>query len=304
MNFKMLETNLKQLLHFDTFFNKGFNSLRLIGDINLFSTFSIPMKFQVLKIFLFSVLVSFAQGEMNLSTVEKIPLKAERFVGTDNFGSIYFIKNRTLHKKSTTENLEYKDFQLGTIGNVDILNPLRITVFYPQYQTAVILDNRLNEIRRISFAMEPPFLNVVNATTAADNRLWTFNENSQQLEAYNFRDKVNFTLSRPIAEKYITQQSNFNFCYVLTEKKLRVYNIYGSLINSIPAEGVRKISLSNDKIIVLKKEGLSLLTENLSVETAIKTPDLTIKDLYLIDDFLYIYDGEIIHKMKLTKTQN
>lgn len=292
------------MLHFDSYFNKGFNSLRIIGDINLFSTFSFPMKFQVLKIFLFSVLVSFAQGEMNLSTVEKIPLKAERFVGTDNFGSIYFIKNRTLHKKSSSETFEFRDFQLGTIGNVDILNPLRITVFYPQYQTAVILDNRLNEIRRISFAMEPPFLNVVNATTAADNRLWTFNENSQQLEAYNFRDKVNFTLSRPIAEKYITQQSNFNFCYVLTEKKLRVYNVYGSLINSIPAEDVKKISLSNDKILVLKEDALFLLTENLSVETAIKTPDLTIKDLYLSDDFLYIYGGEIIHKMKLTKTQN
>lgn len=262
------------------------------------------MKHFFTYLFIFNLVTTFAQGEIKLSTVEKIPLKAERLVGVDNFGNIYFIKNRTLHKKSTTENLEYKDFQLGTIGNVDILNPLRITVFYPQYQTAVILDNKLNEIRRIPFSMEPPFLNVINATTAADNRLWTFNENSQQLEAYNFRDKVNFTLSRPIAEKYITHQSNFNFCYVLTEKKLRVYNVYGSLINSIPAEDVKKISLSNDKIIMLKKESLVLLTENLSVETAIKTPDLTIKDLYLSDDFLYIYDGEIIHKMKLTKTQN
>lgn len=262
------------------------------------------MKYIIIQICLFTFVSSFAQGEMSLSTVEKIPLKAERFVGADNFGSIYFIKNRTLHKKSTTEIFEFKDFQLGNMGNVDLLNPLRITVFYPQHQTAVILDNKLNEIRRIPFSMEPPFLNVVNATTAADNRLWTFNENNQQLEAYNFRDKVNFTLSRPIAEKYITHQSNFNFCYVLTEKKLRVYNVYGSLINSIPAEDVKKISLSNDKILVLKKEGLSLLTENLSVETAIKTPDLTIKDLYLSDDFLYIYDGEIIHKMKLTKTQN
>jgi hypothetical protein len=241
---------------------------------------------------------------MDLSTVDQIPLKAERFMGIDNFGHIYYIQNRTLHKKSVTETFEFKDFQLGAIGQVDILNPLRITLFYPQYQTAVILDNKLNEIRRISFVMEPPFLNVVNATTAADNKLWTFNEDSQQLETYNYREKVNYTLSRPIAERYITQQSNFNFCYVLTDKNLRVYNVYGSLIHSIPGKGIQKMSLSNDKILVLRNNSLYLLTENLSVETGIIIPELTIKDLYLSDDFLYIYDGEIIHKMKLTKSQN
>jgi len=258
--------------------------------------------FTTLTFFVF--LASFAQREMALNSKELFPLKAERFVGKDNFGHLYYIKNQTLIKQSGAETFEFKDFQLGTIGSVDILNPLKITVFYPQYQTAVILDNKLNEIRRISFAMEPPFLNVVNASTANDNRLWTFNENSQQLELYNYRDKVNYTLSRPIAETYVTHLSNFNFCYVLTNKNLRVFNVYGSLLNSIPAEGIQKMSLSNDKILVLKNNALSLLTENLSVETPIKTPELTIKDLYLSDDFLYIYDGEIIHKLKLTKTQN
>lgn len=262
------------------------------------------MKYVIVHIFLFTFISSFAQSEMNLSTINQTPLKAERFVGTDNFGDLYYVQNRTLIKKSPSETFEFKDFQLGAIGNVDLLNPLKITLFYPQYQTAVILDNRLNEIRRISFVMEPPFLNVANATTAADNKLWTFNEDTQQLEVYNYREQVNYTLSRPIAEKYITHQSNFNFCYVLTDKYLRVYNVYGSLVNSLPVEGVKKMSLSNDKILVLKEDTLWLLSENLSVETALKTPDLTLKDLYLSDDFLYIYDGEIIHKLKLTKTQN
>jgi hypothetical protein len=262
------------------------------------------MKLLFTYLIFFTFLASFAQGEMNLSTISQTPLKAEQFVGTDNFGHLYYIKNRTLFKQSTTETVEFKDFQLGAIGSVDLLNPLRITIFYPQYQTAVILDNRLNEIRRISFVMEPPFLNVVNASTGNDNRLWTFNENSQQLELYNYRDKINYTLSRPIAENYVTHQSNFNFCYVLTDKNLRVYNVYGSLIHSIPGQGIQKMSLSNDKILVLRNNSLFLLTETLSVETGIKTPELIIKDLYLSDDFLYIYDGEIIHKMKLIQTQN
>ncbi len=260
-----------------------------------------------MKVLLFICLCStltFAQGEMALNNILQIPLKAERFVGIDNFGDVYYIKERTLFKKSRTETFQFKDFQLGAIGEVDLLNPLKVTVFFPDYQTAVILDNNLNEIRRIPFAMEPPYLNIKNATTANDNRLWVFNEDNQQLAIFNYREKTNHLLSRPIAETYMTHKSNFNFCYVLTKKQLRLYNIYGSMLHSISSNGIQKMTLSNDKILIMRNDSIYLLIENLSIEKAIKTPELTIKDLYLSDDFLYIYDGEMIHKLKLTKTQN
>jgi len=252
----------------------------------------------------FVFLGSFAQGEILLNSPEKIPLQAERFVGIDNYGDLYYLKNRTLFKQTKTETFQFKDFQLGAVGNVDLLNPLKITIFFPDYQTAVILDNKLNEVNRISFAMEPPFLNIKNATTANDNRLWTFNEDNQQLELYNYREKTNQQLSRPLAETYNTHKSNFNFCYLLTDKNLRLFNIYGSLLNSISSEGIEKMALSNDKLVLLRNDTLYLVTENLSREVLIKTPDLELKDLYLSDEFLYIYDGEMIHKLKLTKTQN
>lgn len=252
----------------------------------------------------FCTFFSFAQSEINPVTQEKYPLQAEQFIGIDNYGDLYFVKNRTLFKQTKTENFQFKDFQLGAMGSVDILNPLKITVFFPDYQTAVILDNKLNEISRISFAMEPPFLNIKNATTANENRLWTFNEDNQQLELYNYRDKVNQQLSRPLSENYKSHKSNFNFCYLLTDTKLRLYNIYGSLLKSIPSNGIQKMALSNDKLLILKNDSIFLLTENLAKEESIKTPDLSIKDLYLSDEFLYIYDGEMIHKMKLTQTKN
>lgn len=246
---------------------------------------------------------SFAQSEILPNTLEKIPLKAERFIGIDNYGDLYYIKNRTLFKQTKTETFQFKDFQLGAVGSVDLLNPLKITVFFPDYQTAVILDNKLNEVKRISFAMEPPFLNIKNATTANDNRLWTFNEDNQQLELFNYRENTNQQLSRPLAETYHNHITNFNFCYLLTDKNLRLYNIYGSLLNSIANEGIQKMALSNDKLVVLRNDEMVLLSENLSKETLIKMPDLPLKDLYLSDEFLYIYDGEMIHKMKITQTK-
>lgn len=242
----------------------------------------------------------FSQESYSLTPIEKFALNADRFIGIDNLGDLYFIKNRTLHKKSAQGTYDFKDFQLGTISSVDLLNPLRVTVFYPDFNTAIVLDNRLNEVSRIPFVMKPPFLNVAQATTANDNRLWIFNIDSQQLELYNYRNESLQVLSRPIAEDYRSHISNFNFCYVLTENKLRMYNIYGSYLKSIPNEGFTKMSLNRDRLLVKNSEGLFLLTEELTKKIPILTKEIQIKDLYLSDEFLYIYDGEFVHKMKLT----
>ncbi|MBA3985797.1 MAG: hypothetical protein H0X63_04300, partial [Flavobacteriales bacterium] len=105
----------------------------------------------------------FAQAKVDVTVEKKIPLKANTFIGIDKYNALYYLKNKTLFKQTLTESFQFNDFQLGNIGSVDILNPLAITIFYPNYNIAVVLDNNLNEIKRISFAMEPPFLNIVSA---------------------------------------------------------------------------------------------------------------------------------------------
>lgn len=251
-----------------------------------------------LVFFMFSALA--AQHDGSVSITEKTPFKADSFVGVDHFGALYFIKNRTLFKQENEKLFNFKDFQLGTIGSVDLLNPLKITLFFPDYNTAVILDNKLNEIERISFSMEPPFLNIINATTANDTRLWVFNNDSQQLELYNYRNKKHQVLSQSVSETYITHTSNYNFCFLLTEEKLRIYNIYGSLLESIPNTGITHLSNNNDRLIYKTGNELVLLTEKLSVKRKLSFDEIKIKDLYLSNEFLYIYDGEFLHKTAIT----
>jgi len=249
--------------------------------------------------FLFSMGI-FAQAKVDVTVEKKIPLKANTFIGIDKYNALYYLKNKTLFKQTLTESFQFNDFQLGNIGSVDILNPLAITIFYPNYNIAVVLDNNLNEIKRISFAMEPPFLNVVSATTANDSRLWIFNADNQQVEIYNYRNNSKQELSRPIPENFITQKSNFNFCFLITEEKVRLYNIYGSLLQSIPNENYSVFSESNNRLIVKKENFLILFSEELKESQILNIPEIAIKDLFLRDEILYIYDGEFIHHLKLT----
>ncbi len=258
------------------------------------------MKYILSLLFVFTISILGAQNKGEITRLTKTPLKAERFVGVDHFGALYFIENRTLFKQDKEEVFNFKDFQLGAIGSVDLLNPLKITLFYPDYNTAVILDNKLNEIERISFAMQPPFLNIINATTANDNRLWVFNNDTQQLELFNYRTKNHRELSQQLSETYKTHTSNYNFCFLLTEEKLRIYNIYGSLLESIPNTGITHLSNNNDRLIYKTGDELVLLTEKLSVKRRLSFDEMKIKDLYLSNEFLYIYDGEFLHKSAIT----
>lgn len=239
------------------------------------------------------------------------PLLTDRFIGLDNYKNTYFIKDRIIHKQGPDGNFRFTDLQLGRITSVDIINPLKVIAFFQDTNTVVMLDNKLNEIERINFNNLPQFLNVSTATNAGNNSLWLFNVDTQQLELYNYGSKMQTVVSQPFPGKLLSQASNFNFCFTLTEKKLRAFNIYGSLLNETDSQGYEKIIQQNENVVALKDNALYFLRDFARRENeivyeavALNLPELVIKDLQLTNDFLYIYDGEILHTFKLTLPKN
>lgn len=263
---------------------------------------------QLLLLFLLFPQLGLAQS---LTPVSKVPFVADRFVGLDNYKNGYFIIDRVLHKQGLDGNFIFNDLQLGRISSVDIINPLKVVVFFQDTNTVVLLDNNLNEIERINFNNLPQFLNVSTATNAGNNSLWLFNVDTQQLELYNYGSKLQTVVSQPFPGKLISQASNFNYCFTLTEKKLRAFNIYGSILNETNSEGYEKIIQQNENLVALKENELYYISdfarrnEAISHETVkLQLTEITIKDLQLTNDFLYIYDGEILHTFTLTAPKN
>ena len=167
-------------------------------------------------LFIFSCQLCIAQS---ISPLDKIPLAAEKFIGLDNYKNTYFIKDRVLKKQGPDGNFLFNDLQLGRITSVDIINPLKVIAFFQDTNTVVMLDNKLNEIERINFNNLPQFLNVSTATNAGNSSLWLFNVDTQQLELYNYGSKLQTVVSQPFPGKLLSQASNFNYCFTLTEKK-------------------------------------------------------------------------------------
>lgn len=250
--------------------------------------------------FLFFI-TSFSLIAQELKPVSTALLEASSFIGVDAYKNTYYINERVLHKKGTEGDFVFKDFQLGTISSVDIINPLKIVLFHEDTNTVVFLDNRLNEIERINFNNLPEFINISAATNAGNNRLWIFNVDTQQLELYNYRSNSKTTVSQPFAGKLISQASNFNYCFILTESKVLSFNIYGSLLSETEAKGFSIIAQQGDTLVAIKENSLFRYSENSFKPIKLPISENTIKDLFFTKEFLYIYDGKSLHTFSITQ---
>lgn len=232
---------------------------------------------------------------MGQQPIATTALEADHFVGFDAYDNMYTTKDMVVYKKGPTGFFQYTDFQLGPITSVDIINPLNVIVYYDQTNTAVLLDNRLNEIERRNFDITPPFINTLAITNAGGNRLWVFNQDNQQLELVNYRLNTKKVLSQPISETFIQQTSNFNYCYILTDKAITAYNLFGGILYRIEFTNGEKIVQYNESILVLSDNQLfKINAETKSLEPYF-SPEITIKDLQLRQDFLYLYNGKNLH---------
>lgn len=243
-------------------------------------------------------LMTFGQIEL----VDKMPLKADRFIGLDTYGSMYSVSSNALLKTNEEQQFNYADFTLGSITEVDIVNPLRILVYYSDFNIVVFLDNTLNEIERINFNEVEGYLNIETVRVANNNSVWVFNKDNQQLELYNYRSGNRTVISQPISGNLLWTASDFNFCHLLTENQVTSYNVYGSIIGQYDNTDYLRIWSSTKGLLGLGPGGLQYFTEGSQqlLDLGDLTSKIAVKDLQLSSEFLYIYDGEFVYSFRLT----
>lgn len=243
-----------------------------------------------------------AQETIKTAFVKAKPLKADTFVSQTTFGSTFYIKNNVFIKASkndSPEPLEYNNFQLGDLTSVHTFNTLKINLFYKQFNTAIILDNRLAEIFKIDFNRIQPYKNVSNISTGYDNTLWIFNQDTQQLELYDYKTNVTRAPSLPVKSTVLDLKSNYNYCWLLTKDYLYVYNYFGVLLKKTKNNGYTALTEDNGNIILKKGNSLFYIKKNTTHPIPVELPNLLIKQFFVTNESLYIYDDELLHEYQI-----
>jgi hypothetical protein len=251
-------------------------------------------------LFLLLSVSAFCQENSEARLLDSIKFKAEQIFGVDNFGTFYYSdKNGSFYTKSADTTISYANFQLGKITSANAFNPLKINLFYQDFNTVIILDNRLAEILKVDFNLLEDYKNVSFISTGFDNTLWLFNQDLQQLELYDYMINKTRFKAVPIQSRILDLKSDYNYCFMLTEAYLYVYNYFGSLLQKIENTGFTKMAFSKAHVVLKKENTLFLLPKNSTKIQPIKHPDLLINQFLVTNQTVYIYNNEMLHRYQL-----
>ena len=182
------------------------------------------------KFLIILLLYWFPTNAQPLTALSDLPLTADSFLGFDNHGFVYYQVNNALVKSKENKSVDYKNFGLGKISRVDILNPLSVVVLYADFNTVALLDNQLNVTLQINFSdYKDPI--VVSATgNASRNKLWVFNELTREIGLYDYLRKEYRVLTQPLIGKIRYYETDFNtFSWVNDKLERFSCDIYGKI---------------------------------------------------------------------------
>ena len=256
------------------------------------------MRVILFLIFIYSFSVS-AQQSIQVDFLEKWPIDTDQIVSINQFKNIYSIDDNVIQLGSNLGLLEYSNVQLGTITSANAFNPLKVNLFYKDFNSVVILDNRLAEITKLDFNALTPFRLITFVSTGNDNTIWIYNQNTQQIELFDYLTLKTRIVSLPISGEPLDLISNYNFCWLLTEDEILTYNYFGSLLEKLPNDGFTKIINSQENLFLLKENKLYFKAENSNTILPIDHPELLIKQFLVTNETLYIYDGEVLHHFRI-----
>jgi len=243
----------------------------------------------------------FGQEALTITQLDQTLFTGDKIINVDNFKTLFYTKDNTFIAQKKQEDIKYSNIQLGTISSVNTFNPLKINIFYKAFNTVIILDNRLAEIYRLDFNSVIPYKNISHVSTGSDNTLWLFNQDSQILELFDYKNNKTRAVTLPIKSKVLDIVSNYNNCWLLTEDYLYAYSYFGSLLYKIENEGFTTLKENNDNLILKKENTLFYLNNETKNIAPIIIPNLLIKQFFVTNEILYIYADEFLHRYQLKK---
>lgn len=256
------------------------------------------MKYATYLLFLFSLSI-FAQETIDASFVNKTSLQADKLISINNFGTAFYFSNHVFYKKQNQKTLSYTNLQLGTLESANAFNPLKINLFYKDFNTLIVLDNRLSEIFRTDFNAIKNYKNVSHISTGHDNTVWVFNQNNQKLELFDYKAQTTRAQTQPVQSEVLDLKSNYNYCWLLTKNHLYTYNYFGSLIKKIDNNGYTSLAETNENLVLKKGNNLFYLDKKNQEVIPIDLPNLIINQFFVINETLYIYNQKTLQEFHL-----
>lgn len=135
---------------------------------------------------------------------------AARLMSTDKVGNLYVVKDNNIlirYNAQGDSDRVFNEIKKGNITQIDAGNPLRILVFFQEYQLVVVLDNMLSK-KQVIRLNNLGLYNVSSIANSADGSIWACD--AAQGTLLKIDDKPSIRFSTPL-RSVLEDAVNFQF---------------------------------------------------------------------------------------------
>ena len=244
---------------------------------------------------LFISLTGITHSQSKSHLIKKTILDTDNFVGCDYDFNYYFFSNAILSKQTQKELLSYSNFLYGNITSVDITNPLKIVVFYQEFNIVILLDSQLNETDIVQLPYDISF-----ATKGTANHLWLYTTNTQTIENYNFKTNTIASKSQPLKNTEVrNMKSTENYVFLMTSTSIKTFDYMGNFINEDIYEGIDDFQYNNRVLYTLSKDTIYKIKEDITPVLFPQIPN--IEKFYTLNNHFFIFDGSQLYLFSTEK---
>lgn len=202
----------------------------------------------------------FAQSA-SFHSVDSFPIPAA-FFAVDRLLQLYVADSSGLITKYTPQGktqFDYSNRPLGPPALVDATDPFNVLLYYPEYQTIILLDRTLaptGELSLLSLGM----IDVQLAAMGNDLHIWLYDQAAFKLYKVNPQGKISLesgdlslALPRPPRPARILVQNNFVYLYD-PEQGLHQFDIFGQYLRTIDIKKANDVQFIGSKIAYLEDD--------------------------------------------------
>lgn len=241
-------------------------------------------KMRILKIpgiCILAIVCSVSIGATTYTLLATYESKAN-LVAVDQFGNFYVVADNRIEKFSPDGKFlyRYEEYRYGKFGMLDVTNPMKLLIYYPDFLTVTTLDRFLAPITTYNF-FQLGYQNITAVASSADNRLWFYDNVDFKLKKIDETGKL-YRVSQPLniitgyapLPNFIIEKDNK--VYVNDpEVGILLFDIFGGYSKTIPIKGLKKFQVLKEQIIYFEDNRLHSYNPVTFEDNNLSLPDTT-----------------------------
>jgi hypothetical protein len=266
------------------------------------------------RLFLKSLLIYFVLVVLSFHVekfvfIKSIPANVTFFT-SDILGNFYIVQKKTLTKYNEKGSIlkTYDSKNLGDITSIDVTNPLKILVYYKDFNQLVFLDNTLSISGSPILLEELGISQSSYACTSYGDAFWVFDNTLSQLVRFD-KNLIKQNQSDNIAQitdftapSYMLERNNS--LYISNPSNgILVFDKFGTYNKTLPIFGTNFFQIIENKVFYQSVDMIKSIDLKSLEDNSITLPETAVNSFEINNDLLYITNNTGVSIYKIVRNK-